>query len=80
MARMLKVKASTGGLSTNKFDGRNCTISTAPLTPENHRVVSSIGKETVVPFGNYGSFGFDDFYNTLFENERTTHLRVDALE
>jgi hypothetical protein len=80
MAQMLRVKASTGGLSTNKFDGRNCTISTAPLTPENHRVVVSIGKETVVPFGNYGSFGFDDFYNTLFENERTTRIRVESLE
>jgi hypothetical protein len=75
MAQMLKVKAMTGGLSTDKFGGRNCTIQTAPLTPENHKVIVSIGKETMMPFGDY-SFGFDDFQNTLFENERSTDLTI----
>jgi hypothetical protein len=41
MAQMLKVKARTGGLNTEKLDGRNCTIRTEPLTPENHRVTVS---------------------------------------
>jgi hypothetical protein len=77
MAQMLKVKGITGGLSTDKLDGRNCTIRTAPLTAENHRVVVSIGKETMLPFGNFGSFGLDDFTNTLFENELHTHLSYD---
>jgi len=41
IAQMLRVKAMTGGLSTDKFDGRNCTIRTAPLTPENHMMRKS---------------------------------------
>jgi hypothetical protein len=71
---MLRVKANTGGLSTDKFEGCNCTIQTAPsLTLENHKVIASIGKETMIPFGNY-SFGFDDFQNTLFEKEEFTKI------
>jgi hypothetical protein len=76
MAQMLRVKAMTGGLSTDKFDGRNCTIRTAPLTPENHRVIVSIGKETILPFGKFGSIGIDDFNNTLFENELFTQESI----
>lgn len=77
MAQMLRVKAITGGLSTDKFDGRNCTINTAPSTRENHRIIVSIGKETVLPFGSFGSVGVDDFTNTLFENELQTHVSID---
>jgi hypothetical protein len=77
MARMLKVKAATGGLSTDKFDGRNCTIHTSPFTLENHRVVVSIGKETTIPVGGSTTFGLDDFTNTLADNELTTHLSID---
>lgn len=71
---MLKVKVATGGLNTDKLDGRNCTIRTAPLTPTNHRVVVSVGKERILQFGNLGGFGANDFLNTLFENERRTNL------
>jgi hypothetical protein len=77
MAQMLKMKAATGGLSTDKFYGRNCTIHTSPLTLENHRVVVSIGKETTIPGGGSISFGLDDFTNTLADNELTTHLSID---
>jgi hypothetical protein len=76
MAEVLRVKARTGGLSTDKFDGRNCTIVTSPLTPGNHRVIVSIGNETPVPMGPFGTFGFDDFQNTLFEKEETTHVEI----
>jgi hypothetical protein len=79
MAQMLRVKVVTGGLNTDKLDGRNCTIHTAPLTRENHRVVVSIGKETTLPFGNLGNFGITDFTNTLFENELHSVLSVDDL-
>jgi hypothetical protein len=74
MAQMLKVKARTGGLNTEKLDGRNCTIRTEPLTPENHRVTVSIGKETILPFAKLGNFGMNDLNNTLFENEEHTLL------
>jgi hypothetical protein len=74
MAEMLKVKAITDGLSTDKFDGRNCTIRTAPLRAENHKIIVSIGKEATIQFGSLGSFGSDDFNNTLFENEEHTNL------
>ncbi|MGC1188007.1 MAG: hypothetical protein WA871_11510 [Candidatus Acidiferrales bacterium] len=76
MAEVLRIKARTGGLSTDRFDGRNCTIVTSPLTPENHRLIVSIGKETPVPMGHLGTFGFDDFQNALFEKEETTHLEI----
>jgi hypothetical protein len=77
MAQMLKMKQATGGLSTNKFEGRNCTIHTQPLTSENHKVIVSIGKETTIPWGGSVSFGWDDFINTLADNERATHLSID---
>jgi hypothetical protein len=74
MSKMLKVKASTGGLNTNKFGDRNCTIRTSRLSPENHRVFVSIGRETVLP-SPLGRFSFDDVNNTLFCNEvQTRHL------
>jgi hypothetical protein len=46
-----------------------------PLTPENHKVIVSIGKKTMIPFGDY-SFGFDDFQNTPFEKELSTKLSI----
>jgi hypothetical protein len=76
MAQMLRVKAMTGGLSTDKLNGRNCTIRTEPLTAENHKVTVWIGKETVIPCGAFGSFGIDDYNNTLFANELFTHLSI----
>jgi hypothetical protein len=76
MAEVLKVKARTGGLSTDKFDGRNCTIVTSRLTPTDHKVTVSIGRETPVPMGPLGTFGFDDYQNTIFEKEETTHFEI----
>jgi len=74
IAQMLKVKTVTGGLNTDKLNGRNCTIHTTALTLENHRVVVSIGKETVLSINPFGSFGIDDLNNTLTENEEHTFL------
>jgi hypothetical protein len=76
MAEVLRVKARTGGLSTDKFDGRNCTIVTSRLTPTDHKVTVSIGRETPVPMGPMGTFGFDDYQNTIFEKEETTHFEI----
>jgi hypothetical protein len=73
MAQMLKVKTATGGLNTDKLNGRNCTIRTAPLTPTNHRVVVSIGSERTVQFGG-ANFGVNDLSNALLENEQQTTL------
>jgi hypothetical protein len=73
MAQMLKIKVATGGLSTDKFGGRNCTIRTAPLLPENHRVIVSVGKERIVKFAG-GDFGVNDLNNVLFQNEQKTDL------
>jgi hypothetical protein len=73
MAQMLKIKTETGGLSTDKLDGRNCTIRTAPLSPENHRVVVSLGKERIVEFGG-GKFAVNDLNNALYENEQKTSI------
>jgi hypothetical protein len=78
MAQMLRVKASTNGLSTDKFGGRNCTIRTSHLTPENHRVIVSIGEETKLSFGQLGKVGFNDLHNTLFCNEVRTILSCDG--
>jgi hypothetical protein len=75
MAQLLKIKTRTGGLSTDKFNGRNCTIHTSPGTAENHRVTVSIGTETMIPIGDL-RIGFDDFQNTLFENEQSTALSI----
>jgi hypothetical protein len=46
MSKVLKIKAATNGLSTDRLDGRNCVIHTGPLLPHNHEVVVSIGHET----------------------------------
>ncbi len=73
MAQMLKIKVATGGLSTDKLGGRNCTIRTAPLLPGNHRVIVSIGKERIVKFAG-GNFGVNDLNNALFQNEQKTDL------
>jgi hypothetical protein len=74
MAQVLRVKKTTGGLSSDKLNGRNCVVHTVPVAPDNHGVIVSIGKETVVPFGHLGTFRFDDFCNALFENEQGTAL------
>ncbi len=77
IAQMLIIKSATGGLSTDKFGGRNCTIRTAALTPENHKVIISIGREMKLTFGHMGVFGADDFNNVLFGNELQTKLTYD---
>ena len=74
MEKMLKVKAATSGLNTDKLNGRNCTIRTAPLTDTNHRVVVCIGTESTIQFGG-GTFFIEDFGNTVFDNERHAALR-----
>jgi hypothetical protein len=74
MARVLSVKASTNGLNTDRLNGRNCVIRTAPLMPDNHRVIVSIGEEMRLRFGAMGSIGSDDLNNTLFANELTSRL------
>jgi hypothetical protein len=74
-ARVLRVKAATGGLTTDRFGGRNCTIRTRPLTPEQHEVVVSIGKEKVFRYEGWGDFGADDWLNTLACCEEVTRLR-----
>jgi len=75
MAKVLRIKAATGGRSTDLFGDRNCTIRGVRFTPEQHRIVVWIGKETTVDFGPAGRFGVDDFYNTLFCNEQFAHSR-----
>jgi hypothetical protein len=79
MARALRMKASTNGLSTDKFNGRNCIIRTAPLTPDNHRVIVSIGEEMTLPFGPMGRIGVNDFFNALQCNELRTKLHYDGV-
>lgn len=74
MAKALQLKAATNGLTTDKFDGRNCTINTARFSPQNHEVIISIGKEMVMPAGKFGNIGISDFENALFCNEVRTHL------
>jgi hypothetical protein len=77
MARMLRVKAATGGLTTDKLDGRNCLIHTDRLTASNHQVIVSIGKERTLSFGQFGDLGVDDLQNTLFCNELSTKIFYD---
>lgn len=48
-------------------------METAPLSPENHRVIVSVGKERIVKFAG-GDFGVNDLNNTLFQNEQKTDL------
>lgn len=74
MAEMLRVKTATGGLSTDKLGGRNCTIHTVPLSHETCKVVVSIGMDTIRPPGKADGFRLDDFLNAVCENELHTHL------
>lgn len=74
MADMLKIKAATKDLSTDKIEGKNCTSRTEPLLEHDHRVVISIGNEPVFEFGPLGRFYLSDLNNALFENER--HIGV----
>lgn len=74
-ARVLRVKAATGGLSTDRFGDRNCTLGTGRLTSQFHEVIVSIGKEMVIPVTNWGSFGADDYYHVLHGGEQVTYLQ-----
>jgi hypothetical protein len=74
-ADVLRIKAATGGLSTDRFDGRNCTIRTGPLTQEQHEVFVTIGKEKVVNVPGWGTFGMDDHRNVLTCCEEVTRFR-----
>src|SRR5208282_619566 len=56
-ARVLRIKQATNGLSTDRFGDRNCTIRTQGLSPEQHEVIVSIGKEKTFHFEGWGSFG-----------------------
>lgn len=77
MSAVLKMKAATGGLSTDKFGGRNCLIHTSALQPDRHKVVVSIGNERRVRFGPVRSIGLDDVTNALTCNELSTSLRYE---
>lgn len=74
MADMLRIKAATSGLSTDKFGGRNCTIRTEPLESANHRVIVSIGNESVIQFGEFGKFYLSDLNNAACDNEMNTRI------
>jgi hypothetical protein len=74
MEELLRIKTRTNGLNTDRLEGRNCSIRTTPLLPDNHRVTVSIGMDTIIRFGPIGNFRFGDFNNTLFENEQVTEL------
>lgn len=74
MADMLRIKATTNGLSTDKFGGRNCTIRTEPLESENHRMIVSIGNEPSLQFGQFGRFYLGDINNVLCPNEMHTQV------
>jgi hypothetical protein len=74
IADMLRIKAATGGLSTDKFGGRNCTIRTETLEPENYRVIVSIGNEPTLQFGPFGGFYLSDVNNVLCPNEMHTQV------
>ena len=74
-ARVLQIKAATSGQSTDRFGERNCTVRTASFTAEQHEVIVSIGKEKVMRFEGWGSFGADDCHNVLASCEEVTQLR-----
>jgi hypothetical protein len=74
-AEVLRVKAKTSGLSTDRFGDRNCTIRTGRLLPEYHEVIVSIGKEKTVRFEGWRSFGADDTHNVLTCCEEVTRVR-----
>jgi hypothetical protein len=77
MAQALRVKASTAGLTTDKFDGRNCIILTEHLTPKRQRVIVLIGHEQKARFGNFTP-GVDDVHNTLTSNEVSMQSHYDG--
>jgi hypothetical protein len=79
IARVLRVKASTAGLNTEKLDGRNCVINTSPLTADNHRVIISIGHETTLPLGD-ATIGISDFINALHCNEESSTQLYDQTQ
>lgn len=68
MAQSLRMKASTGGLTTDKFGGKNCIIVTQHLTRERQKVTVLIGQEKKARFGDFTA-GVDDVHNTLTHNE-----------
>jgi hypothetical protein len=76
MAKALAMKASTGGLTTDKFNGRNCIILTEHLTPKRQKVIVLIGHEQKAKFGNFAP-GVDDVHNTLTSNELSMRSRYD---
>jgi hypothetical protein len=77
IARVLRVKAATDGLNTDQLDGKNCKIQTSRLTPQNHRVIVTIGKERTRTLGNGFKVGLSDLYNTLSSNEEHTNVFYD---
>ena len=77
MAQSLRMKASTDGLTTDKFDGRNCIILTKHLTPERQKVMVLIGQERKARFGHF-SPGIDDVHNTLMPNEVSMQVHYDS--
>ena len=68
MARSLRVIAATDGLTTDKFNGKNCIIVTEHITPEKQNVAVLIGNERRVRFGDFNA-GFVDVNNVLTQNE-----------
>ena len=77
MARALRIKASTGGLTTDKFDGRNCIILTEHVTQGRQKVIVLIGEERKEQFASF-SVGVDDVHNTLTHNEVSMLSHFDA--
>lgn len=72
MGRLLRIKSTTNGLSTDRLDGRNCYIETKPLDKDNHEVLVYIGKDRRLELAGQ-RFNAMDYYNTLHCNEKTTH-------
>jgi hypothetical protein len=68
MARALRLKAATNGLTTDRFGGRNCIILTEHLTPDKQKVIALIGNEKRARFADFTP-GVDDVHNTLTPNE-----------
>jgi hypothetical protein len=68
MAQSLRMKASTGGLTTDKFEGKNCIILTQHLSADRQKVTVLIGQERKARFGDFTP-GVDDVHNTLTPNE-----------
>jgi hypothetical protein len=74
IAQTLRIKASTGGLSTDRLGGRNCIIETSSLAPHKHGVIVTIGKEKMVTMGDGVQFIYSDLHNTLYSNEQHTKV------